>query len=88
MWLDFLNNPLYVTNAPFSHNFKSRMDKGNIDAYVRNRPEFLPKHSYPPDAATCRDQTCMLPETFPLYVVMTHVPGMMNKTWQMPGPGT
>lgn len=27
----------------------------------------------------------MLPGTFLLYVVMTHAPGIMNRTWQMPG---
>ena len=64
------------------------LDKGNIDAYVRNRPEFLPKPFCLPDVVTCGDQTCLLPETFLLYVVMTHVPGIMNKTWQMPVPGT
>lgn len=64
------------------------LDKGSIDAYVRNRPEFLPKPSYLPDGFACGDQTCTLPETFLLYVVTTHVPGIMNKTWQMPGPGT
>lgn len=64
------------------------LDKGSIDTYVRNRPEFLPEPSYLPDVFACGDQTCTLPETFLLCVVMTHVPGIMNKTWQMPGPGT
>lgn len=42
---------------------------------MRDRPECLPKPSYLPDAVACRDLTITLPETFPLYVVMTRDPG-------------
>lgn len=86
-----LSNPLSITYVPCPPilGTVSSLNKRNIDSLHKKKNTLeASKASCLHVVVTSREKACLLPRTFLLYVVMTPVPRIMNKTWQWPCPNS